>query len=181
MRKVTLAAVAAFAGCAALAVPAFAASTSTTSNLTVSLQVLAACTVSTTDLVFPTATANISAGGLASVTPGKITVNCTETAPYEIGLGAGSQPGTAADTTTRRLFNSTTTSSNSHLSYDLYSDAGDTTHWGDTQSTDTVSGTGTGGAVDLSVYGKIVGSQNVALGTYSDTVLATVWYDDGTL
>jgi len=61
------------------------------------------------------------------------------------------------------------------LEYNLYTDAGRTTVWGDgTASSVTAAGTGSGAQQSLTVYGRIPASQSVPAGSYSDTVTATI-------
>jgi spore coat protein U-like protein len=63
-----------------------------------------------------------------------------------------------------------------HLSYGLYSDIGHTTNWGTTNGQ--VTGTGTGAAVPITVYGQITAAQAAAapVDNYSDTITVTVTY-----
>jgi spore coat protein U-like protein len=62
-----------------------------------------------------------------------------------------------------------------YLSYQLYSDSGLTTVWGNTSGTG-VGVTGTGAAVSTTVYGSVAAGQNVPTGSYADTVAATVTF-----
>ena len=62
------------------------------------------------------------------------------------------------------------------MNYQLYSDAARTTVWGTTGG-DLVNATGTGVQVDHTVYGRVAASQNVAVGSYTDTVNVTVTYN----
>jgi spore coat protein U-like protein len=62
------------------------------------------------------------------------------------------------------------------LGYGLFTDSGHVTNWGNTIGTDTVTGTGSGAAQALTVYGEIPASELVAPGSYSDTITATVSY-----
>ena len=57
----------------------------------------------------------------------------------------------------------------------MYSDAGRTTTWGDTAGTGKAD-TGTGTTSTLTVYGQVAAGQNVPVGSYADTVVATVTY-----
>jgi spore coat protein U-like protein len=98
-----------------------------------------------------------------------ITVTCTNSSPYKIGLDAGT--GSGATVTSRKM-----TSGGNTLNYSMYSDSGRTTNWGNTVGTDTVSGTGTGSAQNVTVYGRIPASQLSPVGSYSDTVTVTVTF-----
>jgi spore coat protein U-like protein len=63
----------------------------------------------------------------------------------------------------------------SGLSYFLYSDSGRTTNWGNVTGS-WVSGTGTGTAQNLTVYGRIPASQSALIGSYADTVTVTITF-----
>jgi spore coat protein U-like protein len=67
-------------------------------------------------------------------------------------------------------------SSSATIPYQLFSNAARTQNWGNTAGTG-VNGTGTGSAVDHTVYGRVP-AQAVApqAGAYSDTVTVTVVY-----
>ena len=77
-----------------------------------------------------------------------IAVQCTNTAPYNIGLNAGTSSG--ATVTTRKMVNGAAT-----VSYSLFSDSGRTTNWGNTVGTDTVASTGTGASQNFTVFGRV--------------------------
>jgi len=98
-----------------------------------------------------------------------IAVQCTDTTPYDIGLDAGT--GSGASVATRKM-----TSGGATVNYRLYSDAGRSTVWGNTVSTDTVSAVGTGAAQSYTVYGRVPPQTTPAPGTYTDTVTVTVTY-----
>jgi len=98
-----------------------------------------------------------------------IVVQCTNTTAYDIGLDAGT--GTGASVATRKL-----TGGGATINYRLYSDAGRTTVWGNTVSTDTVSATGNGAAQSYTVYGRIPAQTTPAPNAYSDTITITVTY-----
>lgn len=143
-----------------------ASAATTSTNMTVTASVVGACNVSTTNLAFGTYNPT-SATPLAQTAT--ITTICTNGAPYDIGLSAGTGSGA---TVTNRLM----TSGANTLSYGLYSDAGHTTNWGDTVGTDTVALTGTGAGQGTTVYGQIPALYPAQAGAYSDTVLVTVTY-----
>lgn len=151
--------------CASLMMAGGVASAQTaTTTFQVSANVLKACTVAATDLLFgtydPTATTPLDATNT-------ILVNCTNGTTYEIGLNLGANP----DGTTRRMTNGT-----DFLAYELYQDSARTTVWGNTPGTDTVSSTGTGTDQNFTVYGRIPEQQNISAGAYTDTVNVTVTY-----
>lgn len=69
------------------------------------------------------------------------------------------------------------TSGSTTLGYNLYTTNGRTTVWGDgTGGSAAVAGTGTGLTQNLTVYGRIAGSQNLAAGSFSDVVTATITF-----
>jgi len=155
-----------FASAAAFSAPAFAATTSSTLN--VDATVTANCTVSTSPIAFgnvnPLSGSNVDASG-------GITVTCTNgtgwTAAADVGSGSG------ATYASRRM-----TDSGNLLSYNIYTNAGRTTVWGDgTGSTATIGNTGTGAAQSVTVYGRVGSGQvTVPPGSYDDTVSVTVTY-----
>jgi|SRR5450631_926946 spore coat protein U-like protein len=155
---------AAILGCLALGLTstsAFAVTTVTT-TFGVTATVQATCLVSATAMGFGTYT------GVAIPTTSTVSVTCTNTTPYNVGLSAGLATG--ATVSARKM----TGPAGALLSYALYSDSGRTTNWGNTVGTDTVTGTGNGSAQPLIVYGQLAASQYLAPGLYSDTITATV-------
>jgi spore coat protein U-like protein len=154
--------VAGLAAAASFGSPPGRAATST-ATIAVSATVLAFCTITALPLAF----GNYSSAQLDATTT--LTASCTVGTPYTVGLDAGL--GTGATTTTRKM-----TSTGSTLNYELFRDSARTLNWGNTIGTDTVAGTGNGLAQTLTVYGRILGSQLVAPGAYTDTVTATLTY-----
>lgn len=135
------------AGCLALAVPAAAG---------------AACTVSPQPVSFGNYDP-LGATALDGV--GNINIACDSVTMMTVSLSSGG--GTFAD---RRM-----TGGAAQLSYNLYTDASRVVVWGD--------GAGGGSTVsaisanvDLTVYGRIPGSQNVPPNIYVDSVTVTVTY-----
>jgi len=156
--------------CAALlaaVAPGVIAGTSTT-TFTVSATVLAACTMSATNMDFGDYDAN---SGTPNDTTSTLSVQCTNGQAYVVSLDAGT---TSGNTVAARNM---TDGGSDLLSYGLYTDAGRTSVWGDgTNGSSTVSGTGNGSQQSLTVYGRVPISQLVAQGSYSDTITATVAY-----
>src|SRR5262249_56597254 len=99
-----------------------------------------------------------------------ITVTCTNTSPYNVGLDPGTATG--ATVTTRKMSGP----GGALLAYALYQDAAHTKNWGNTVGTDTVAGTGNGNAQSLTVYGQVAAGQYVTPGAYADTITATITY-----
>ena len=137
-----------------------------TATIAVSANVLANCGVSASPLAFGTYSPAASSATNATTT---LAVTCTNGTTYTVSLSAGS--GTGATIATRKL-----TSGSNTLNYSLYSNAAATTVWGDTVGTNTVAGTGSGAAQNLTVYGSIPASQNAFAGSYTDTVNVTLTY-----
>ncbi|MFA6051999.1 MAG: spore coat U domain-containing protein [Methylobacter sp.] len=143
-----------------------AATTTTTFQVTATVN--SACTVSATNLTFGVYDPSAAAHDDTST----VTVTCTKATAYDIGLDAGLAAG--ATVTTRQMQHATLTDL---LNYSLYSDAGRTTNWGNTVSTDTVHvASATGAAENHTVYGRIATGQYVTAGSYADTITVTVTY-----
>ncbi len=142
---------------------AMAAATAT-SNFTVSATVQATCLISAGNLSFGTYTGSqVDASSTISVT-------CTNTTPYDVGLSAGTTTG--ATTSTRKMAGT----GGATLNYALYTDSGHLSNWGNIVDTDAVEGTGNGSAQSLTVYGRLPAAQYVTPGAYSDTITATITY-----
>jgi len=151
--------------CAAVLTPVAIAATTTT-TFTVTATVLSVCSVAATNLAFGNYDASSGTANDASST---VTVTCTPSETYDVGLDAGT--GSGATVAVRRMTNGGNT-----LDYSLYQDAGRTTVWGQTIGTNTQAGTGNGSGQAFTVYGRIPTAQYVAAGNYSDTITATVTY-----
>lgn len=143
--------------------PGAAQAATATTTFQVTATVLATCQVSATPLAFGN-----YAGSQTDATS-TISVTCTSTTPYQVGLDAGTAGG--ATVTTRKM-----TFGAAELGYALYSDSARTTNWGNTVGTDTVPGTGTGLAQTLTVYGRIPAGSMPTPGAYADTITVTVTY-----
>jgi spore coat protein U-like protein len=143
--------------------PAIAQTDPATTTFVVSATVLKDCVVAATALAFGNYT------GAVNNATSTVTVTCTNTTTYTVGLSAGLATG--ATVTTRQMQDGANL-----LPYALYSNSGMTTNWGNTAATNWVSGTGTGGAQALTVYGQIAAGLYVTPGSYTDTITATVTY-----
>jgi spore coat protein U-like protein len=124
-----------------------------------------ACTVAATDINFGTIaalTANVDATGT-------VTVQCTQTTSYNVGLNAGT--GSGATVTTRKM-----TAGANTVDYSLYRNSGRTQVWGTTIGTNTVAGTGSGANQNLTAYGRIPVQTTPPPATYNDTITVTVTY-----
>jgi spore coat protein U-like protein len=138
---------------------AFAASA--TASFNVSVQVLAACSISASNMNF---------GGITTGTTNttdatsSLTINCPNGTPYTIALSNG-----ANYSSSRRMAWGA-----SHIAYDLYLDNARTTQW---TSGSTMTGTGSGADQTLTVFGRIHAGQSISYtGSYSDTIVATITY-----
>jgi len=99
-----------------------------------------------------------------------ITVTCTNTTPYNIGLDKGLNGGSV---TTRQMKG---VARAALVNYSLFRDAPMTLNWGQTIGTDTLAGTGNGSAQPYQVYGQIPAQTTPAPDTYNDTITVTVTY-----
>ncbi|MDR3532443.1 MAG: spore coat U domain-containing protein [Rhodopila sp.] len=147
--------------------PAMAVTTAT-SNFGVSATVDPTCLINAgTPLAFG------HYNGAAATGMTTISVTCTNTTSYNVGLDAGTTSG--ATVTTRKMAGATGGNTD-QLPYSLYSDSSRTVNWGNTPGTDTVAGVGTGSTQTLTVYGSIPASTYITPDNYTDTVTATVSY-----
>jgi spore coat protein U-like protein len=139
----------------------------TSAPFTVSATVVPSCLVAATDLSF--GTDSLLAGDIDSTST--VSVTCGLGQAYSIRLSEGT---TSGGTTTTRLMKHASTSAT--IPFMLYSDPARSQNWGNSAGDD-VDGTGTGSAVNHTVYGRVP-AQAVApqAGTYSDTITVTVIY-----
>ena len=141
-----------------------------TATFQVTANVATQCTVSAADLNF--GTVDPLGGNVDQTTT--VTVRCTKNTAYTVGLNAGT---TAGATLAQRLMaNGTDT-----MNYNLFTDAGRTTIWGNSAVAPTwVAGTGAGMGTPqvLTVYGRVPGGQtNLAVGSFAETAITvTVSY-----
>jgi spore coat protein U-like protein len=98
-----------------------------------------------------------------------LSVTCTDTIPYDVGLSAGT--GTGATVTSRKM----TGPAGALLNYSLFSNSGYSTNWGNAAGS-WLAGTGTGAAQTLTVYGQVPANQHPTPGNYTDTIVVTVNY-----
>lgn len=123
-----------------------------------------ACTVSATNHAFGTLD---PLAGTDVDSASTVTVTCSTATSYSIALSAGN------GTYDRREM----VKGSDTLEYNLYTDAARTIIWGDgSGSTSTVSGNDDGTGTDHTVYGRIPSGQNPVIGSYSDSIVATVTY-----
>jgi spore coat protein U-like protein len=140
--------------------------TTRTTTFAVTATVLKDCVVSATNMVFGNYT------GAVNNTTSTITVTCTNTATYTVGLNQGT---TSGGTVTTRLMAGQGPAAGQTLAYSLTSVSYAGTNWGNTSPT-WYSGTGSGVAQPLTVYGQIAAGLLPIPGSYTDTITATVTY-----
>lgn len=143
------------------------ASGSVTANMPVQITIQDACAITTapSTLDFGTQgplTANVDNTATLAVT-------CTDQAPYSIGLDAGKNP---TGSGVRQM----TDGSGNFVSYALYQDNARTTPWGNTANTDMETGTGSGSAQTITVYGRVAPQTTPPAGIYNDTVAVNVTF-----
>jgi spore coat protein U-like protein len=137
-----------------------------TTTFRVQAKVQAVCEVTATDLNFGNYT---SQAGTPLQGTTLLRATCTPNSSYNIGLNEGTSPG--ATVNQRKMV-----SGSNALNYQLYSDASRATIWGNTTGTDTVTGVGTGLAVDHTVFGAVPAAQVIPAGDYADTITVRIYY-----
>src|SRR5215813_748848 len=127
--------------------PATGLAATVTTTFTVQITITNACTiVSATNMNFGSVGV-IGASGVDATST--ISVQCTSSAPYSIGLSAGAGSGA---TVAGRLM---TSGASNTVTYSLYQDAAHSLVWGTTIGTNTIAGTGTGASQVFTVYGHV--------------------------
>ncbi|MBP1852589.1 Csu type fimbrial protein [Rhizobium halophytocola] len=132
-------------------------------SFTASASVAGNCLIDVTDL-------NFGMHGVIDedvTAEGSVDVTCTPGTAYMISMDGGLS---GANDPQRRLMRSGTHT----IAYGLYADSTYRVPWGNTDS-DRVSGTGTGDAQVIPIYG-LVEPQPAAAGSYNDTVVVTITY-----
>ncbi len=134
-------------------------------NFQVQINIQANClVVSASDLNF--GNAGVLSASIDSTST--ISVQCTTSTPYTIGLNQGVNGGSV---TTRQM-----AGSGGLINYSLFRDSGRTQNWGSTVGTDTVAGVGDGAAQNYTVYGRVPAQTTPAPALYTDTITVTVTY-----
>ena len=151
------------AGIALLSLSAFA--TDVSANLSVSANVVNACTVSAGSLDFgtydPLSPSDVDDSG-------SFDVRCTNGGDATIKLDQGQNGAGTLASPVRRMANGLNL-----LQYELFSDSNRQNAW---EGATGVSYTGDGNTQTQTVYGRIVSGQNAVAGNFSDTVVITVTY-----
>lgn len=134
----------------------------------VSMKIVADCTISAASMDFGQNQGVINTVVSAN---SNISVTCTNTTPYNVGLNAGT--GTGSNGTTRYM--NGTAANTGTVQFNLYRNPG-AGLWGNNQGTDTMSGVGSGVLQTLTVYGEIPVQTTPAPDSYKSTVTATVYF-----
>ena len=138
-----------------------------TANVTVTASVTNNCSINGGSLAFGAYDPLVTNAADPKDGSGTFTVACTKGASgVTIDLGQGQNYSTG-----RRMI-----AGGDAVNYQLYSDSGRTTIWGSTSGGAALAVTAptSKAAVTYTVYGRIAGGQDVAAGSYTDTVVATV-------
>jgi spore coat protein U-like protein len=152
----------------AVSIPGFAASKS--ANLDVSASVAANCTISTAPVAFGAYDPVSTNAATDLVGTGALTVACTKGVPATIDLGQGANYLAPS----RRM----TAGAGAFLNFALYKDAARTQVWGSTMAGGTTYAynSASKNSVAVTVYGTVPQAQDVPVGSYTDTVVATISY-----
>ncbi|HWV53632.1 spore coat U domain-containing protein [Pseudorhodoplanes sp.] len=162
MRKALVATVVLLVGLSFLTIGAVAQVA--TANLSVQITITAGCLLQNVN--------NINFGPHALLSSnvdatGSFEVLCTSGVPYTVSLDGGG----GGSINSRRM-----ESGGEQVSYQLYSDPARLQIWGETLGVDRVSGTGSGVAQSLTIYGRVPSQTTPPAGTYTDTVTITLNY-----
>ena len=131
---------------------------------TVSATVTNNCTIGATNLSF--GTAGVIGAGINAA--GSLSVTCTNGDAWRISLNGGGSGNVAARVMQRQ-------GGGGSVGYQLYADSARSLPWGDgTGGTTRVTGTGTGLAQAVPVYGRVPSQSTPMPGSYSDTITATI-------
>jgi spore coat protein U-like protein len=136
-----------------------------TTTFQVTANVLASCVINSAGVL-----AFGSYTGVQADNTSTISVTCTNTTTYDLGLDAGTSAG--ATTATRAM----TGPAAQVLNYSLFRDAARTLNWGNLVGTDTLHLTGTGVAQVSTVFGRIPAGQAPSPGGYTDTITLTLTF-----
>ncbi|MGO4703465.1 Csu type fimbrial protein [Dyella sp. 2RAB6] len=131
---------------------------------TVSATVTNNCNISATNLSF--GTAGVIGAGINAAS--SLSVTCTNSDAWRISLNGGGSGNVAARVMQR-------TGGGGAVNYQLYTDSARTLAWGDgTGGTTRATGTGSGLAQAVSIYGRVPPQTTPQPGSYGDTVMATI-------
>ena len=164
-----------FAASAAIGLASFSAqalgTTTKTATFLVSLNVQSDCAITANPLAFGNAGSALAITAISQNTT--LSVTCTTGTNYSVALDKGTTTGSLV--TARLLVGSG--SNTSTVQYQLYSTSGGSgTIWGDATGGTPVTGTGTGSAVSLTVYGVVPAQPIPVVDTYTSTETATITF-----
>jgi spore coat protein U-like protein len=152
--------------CAGALVPATVQAQTATADLTVSATVIRVCTITAGTLafgnydpIFANDTTNLDQSGT-------FTVTCARGGAPAVWVGMGNGLNFLGS---RRM-----AGGGEFLTYQLFSDAGRTTAWGNTSGTGFAPTPNGRNPVTVTVYGRVLAGQDVLVGAYTDTVVMTV-------
>jgi spore coat protein U-like protein len=139
--------------------------TTATSTFAVSATVSANCTISAAALAFGAYDPVVANAATNLDQTSTITVACTKGSTGVVSLDNGQNFSAGA----RRM-----KSGANFLTYEMYNDAGRTVVW---NATNTVSYTAASKATSgLTLYGRVAAGQDVPVGAYADSVIATITF-----
>ena len=139
-----------------------------TSNFQVRITIQESCIVVGTPSPLDFGNQNVLTANVDATTT--LTVQCTTSTPYTIGLNAGT--GAGATLAVRKM----TGPGSATVDYSLYQDSPRTVLWGDVIGTNTQAGTGNGSPQAYTVYGRVPPQPTPASGLYTDSITVTVTY-----
>ena len=132
-------------------------------SFAVSMTVDKVCSFSTTVMDFGIYTGALSNGA------GTVSVTCTNTTPFQIGIDAGMNSGG------QRLNWRMIGPNGVLLPYQVYTNSAHTIRWGSEYGDATVAGSGNGSPQTFTVYGQILAGLSSAPGTYTDTITVSLY------
>ena len=137
----------------------------TSTSFFVTATVVSTCYVTATNIGF--GSVGVVSSNVDSTST--VTARCNTAVPYTVSLSGGNAA--ATDPTQRKMAKAAET-----VTYGLYRDTARLQPWGSTIGTNTVAGTGTGAAQNITIYGRVPAQTTGSPGNYSDTIVATVTY-----
>jgi spore coat protein U-like protein len=140
----------------------------------VTTTVVASCTISTGGITFGNYDPVVANATTPADSNGTVTVACTNGTAATIGMSQGSFPTMASTAVAPQRQMGT---GSNRVAYGLYTDAARTTVWGDVGTLSAVTYNSTGFApTTVNIYGRIAAGLDVVVGSYTDTVTATVQF-----
>lgn len=137
----------------------------------VTANIISSCTISGATLNFGGSIDPVNTSAPVDGTS-NLTIRCSNTTPYTITLDAGANAGGAGNFAARSMISGV-----NKLAYQLYTDVGRTSVWGDgTAASTTVTGAGSGAVQTRAVYGRLPSISTAIPGGYTDTVTVVITY-----